>query len=86
VVLTNSGVTLAGVTLAAGATIDATQLNAVYPQNSNYANVTGGLYLGAANGSTFGQLRFLGTQALVGSGTVVFGGSPCWASRCLLPI
>ncbi len=79
--LTNGGGTFAGTTVAAGVTIDATQMNAGFPQNSNSANVTGGLtlhgtiLLGAADGSTQGQLSFLGTQTLTGAGMVRFGNS-----------
>jgi hypothetical protein len=74
---TNAG-TLAGVTIAAGTTVDATQN---ITGSSNYANVIGGLTLygtanlGATGGATSGELDFRGTQTLSGSGKVVFGGS-----------
>jgi pimeloyl-ACP methyl ester carboxylesterase len=77
VVLTDSGGTLAGVTISAGATVDATQnING----SEDYAGVTGGLTLngalnlGAASGSTYGQLDFQdGAQTLAGSGMVTLG-------------
>jgi YD repeat-containing protein len=76
--LTGSGGTLAGVTIASGATVDGTQnIGSV----AAYAFVTSGLAvngtvdLGSASGSTYGILYLQGSQALAGSGTLVFGGS-----------
>ncbi len=77
-VLTGNGGTLAGVTIAAGTAVDATQF---YDAN---ATITGGLTLngtlnlGKADTSTFGQLYFSGTQTLgtSGTGTILFGGNP----------
>ena len=75
--LTNSNGTLAGgITIAAGATLDASQnITGV----DDYATVTGGLTLngtadlGAANNTTDAQLYFQGSQTLAGTGTVVAG-------------
>src|SRR5262249_22756330 len=44
-ILTNAGGTLAGVTVAAGVTIDGTQTNANFPQTTDSASVTGGMIL-----------------------------------------
>ncbi len=80
-VLTNSGGTLSGLTVAAGMVIDGTQLNSNYPQTSNSVNVVNGLVLngslllGKADGSTSGTLNFNGTQSLSGTGVVTFGNS-----------
>jgi hypothetical protein len=73
--LSNSGGTLAGLTVEAGVTVDGTGGGA-------NASVTSGLILngevdlGLPNGNTSGALYFQGSQALMGSGTVVLGGSP----------
>jgi hypothetical protein len=73
--LSSSGGTLAGVDVAANAQIDGTQ------PGTNTAHVTGGLTLdgkanlGAANGSSAGQLFFDRSQNLGGAGQIVLGGA-----------
>ena len=77
-VLTYNGGTLNSLTVASGATIDATESS---PSGIDEATVTGGLTLngtidlGSSNGSYAGQVYFSATQTLSGTGTVVFGGS-----------
>jgi hypothetical protein len=72
--LSNSGGTLAGVTVAAGLTLDGT--------SASVLTITGGLVLngtiaiGAANGATSTTVTFAGTQSLSGAGTVMLGNSP----------
>ena len=73
-VLTNSGGTLAGVTIPAGTTIDGTEIS-----NAN-ATVTNGLTLnGVINlgdtANNYGHLYFFLSQTLAGSGTINFGAS-----------
>ena len=65
---------LASVTIASGTTIDGTETN-------NYIRLIGGLTLngtidlGSANGNYWSIWSFFGTQALAGTGSIVFGGS-----------
>jgi hypothetical protein len=84
VTLSNAGGTLTGINVAAGASIDGTQpVTQGSLPDYNYADVTGGLalngaiYLGATDGSTFGQLFFVRTQdateSLSGIGSITFG-------------
>jgi len=76
--LTPSGGTLAGVTIDTNATVDGTIANGAAP---NVADVKGGLtlngavLLGAANGSSAGQLNFDNTQDLTGTGSIALGSS-----------
>jgi RHS repeat-associated protein len=83
-VLTGSGGTLAGVTIAAGLTLDAT----TGLDGTAVTNITGGLTLdGTASlggTSSTGQLLFRGTQSLSGGGKVIFGTNPnnaVWAQN-----
>src|SRR6185295_5107686 len=74
--LTSSGGTLSAVTIAAGATLDGTQVSHAAANISGGLILNGTLNLGKTNGTTNGQLRFAQTsQTLGGLGTVVFGGS-----------
>ncbi len=76
--LTNSSGTLAGVTIAAGATIDGTVATS---GGAAVVNVTGGLTLngemdlGSPTGAVSAWAFFAATQTLAGSGTVVLGSS-----------
>jgi hypothetical protein len=74
--LTASGV-LSAVTIAAGTTVDGTQGGSGNPRVDIFNGLTlyGTVNLGAANGSSSGQLYFVGSQTLSGNGTIVLGNS-----------
>lgn len=79
-ILTSDGGTLDGITVSAGASLDASNQPPSFPYYRNEVTITGGLMLdgdllvGSADDSVYGEIVFEGTQTLSGSGTVTFGG------------